>query len=90
MHVSKYKVIEDHSHTKSVPIYVSLSFWEKLLPHNWGKKNKLVYMKTPDPEFIVDHIHKRIICHPQHMTRLKFYLQKTGDRDDNPWLYRSK
>jgi hypothetical protein len=87
--IHTYKIIQDFNHTKDSMIYVSTSIFERLfIPKYWGKKNKLVSKKTPNPDFLIDHKNKLIICHPFYMTKLNFYLQKTGDRDDFPWFHR--
>ena len=87
--IHTYKIIQDFNHTKDSMIYVSTSIFERLfIPKYWGKKNKLVSKKTPNPDFLIDHKNKLIICHPFYMTKLNFYLQKTGDRDDLPWFHR--
>ena len=89
MNISEYKIVEDFNHTKEIPIYASTTILERIFfPKYWGKKTKLVNSRTPNPTFIIDHSNKEIICHPFYRTKLNFYLQKTGDRDDFPGFHR--
>jgi hypothetical protein len=88
MNISSYRIISTEKHTKKLPYYVKLSFWERFLPTNWGKTTKLQHTEVPDSEYIVDHVRKTITCHPQHESKLKFSLQKNGDIDVYPWFHR--
>ena len=84
-----YMIIVDENHVKEVPLVVSLSFFERIfIPKNWGRINKIVFFKTPNPDFKLDHVKKTITCHPNYLTKLTFHLQRIGDRDDFSWFYR--
>ena len=90
MDIFNYKIIEDFNFTREVEISTCTSLFERIfLPKYWGKRLKISRTKVPNPEFLIDHVNRVIVCHPIYRTKLNFYLQKIGDRNyDLPWLHR--